>query len=233
MNNVFVVEDELTAERTPAELADWVTLKFREIAQRKGGKEAVRMRKGLCKQLVEEVYPLSIFASLRFGTPQNITLQPIIGNQQYDALITDRSSDPPRTSKLEITQAHQGEPEYLRRLMLQEQCWAPASGQIEKSGTKNTGIKLTTNLIAKRVEDLLDEQIALIRDALDRKLKKEYENDTALLIMFEDVVAFDEEDQRQELYRVVRDDLGPKAQPFSALYLASWSKRIFLTWTHN
>lgn len=233
MENVFVTQTELTAERAPGELTDWVAWKFREIAQRAGGKEAVRMRQGLCKQLVEEVYPLSIFACLRFGVSENVTLQPIIGNQNYDALVIDHSSSPPRTSKLEITQAHEGEPEYLRRLMLQEQRWAPASGQIEKSGTKNTGIKLTTNLVAKRVEDLLNEQIVLIRDALDRKLSKKYESDTSLLIMFEDVVAFDEEDQRQELYRVVRDELGPKAEPFVALYLASWSKRIFLAWTHD
>jgi hypothetical protein len=149
------------------------------------------MRKGLCKQLVEEVYPLSIFACLRFNVSQNITLQPIIGNQKYDALITDHLYNPPQTSKLEITQAHEGESEYLRRLILQEQGWAPVSGQIEKSGTKNTGIKLITNSVAKRLDDLLNEQIALIRDALYRNLNKEYENDTALLIMFEDVVSFD------------------------------------------
>ena len=233
MNNVFVTQTELTTERTPGELNDWVARKFQEIAQREGGKKAVRMRKGLCKQLVEEVYPLSIFASFRFKISQHVTLQPIIGNQKYDALIIDRSCNPPLMSKLEITQAHVGESEYLRRLMLQEQQWAPASGQIEKTGTKNTGIKLTANLVAKRVDDLLIEQIALIRDALDRKLNKDYESDTALLIMFEDVVAFDEEAQRQELYRVVRDELGPKAKPFSALYVASWSKRMFLTWAHD
>lgn len=191
------------------------------------------MRKGFCKQLVEEVYPLSIFASLRFSDANNVKFRPVIGNQKYDALITDYSVSPPRQSKLEITQAHEGETEFLRRLMLQEQRWAPASGQINKSGTKNTGIKLTPNLASKRVDDLQNEQIDLIRRALDRKLKNEYESDTALLIMFEDVVAFDEEEQRQELYRVMRDELGPKAKPFSVLYLASWSKRLFLTWTHE
>ena len=121
MNDAFVTEAELGAERSPNELTDWVARKFQEIAHRDGGKEAVRMRKGFCKQLVEEVYPLSIFASLRFSDANNVKFRPVIGNQKYDALITDYSVSPPRQSKLEITQAHEGETEFLRRLMLQEQ----------------------------------------------------------------------------------------------------------------
>lgn len=225
----LVTEEELSKERSAAELIKWVRVKFDEIAEVEGGKNAVRMREGRCKELVEEVYPLSIFASKKYGEVDDVFFTPVIGNQNYDTIVKNNGEN----YKLEITLAHEGEMEFLRRLMLKERGHAPASGQIKKTGTKNTGIKLETELVAKNVDEYLKEQIGLIRDALGRKLKKDYEAGTSLLIMFEDVVSFDEEEERKALYATVEQELGPLSNDhgFTKLYLASWSKRLFIEWS--
>jgi len=225
----LVTVEELSKVRSSAELIQWVGAKFDEIAKVEGGKDAVRMREGRCKELVEEVYPLSIFAMKKYGEVNDVLFTPVIGNQNYDAVVKSKDEN----YKLEITLAHEGEMEFLRRLMLKEKGYAPASGQIKKTGTKNTGIKVEEELAAKNVDDWLNEQIGLIREALGRKLKKDYEAGTSLLIMFEDVVSFDEEEERNALYEVVEKELGPQSNKhgFNKLYLASWSKRLFIEWS--
>lgn len=134
MENIETVltKEEITRARTVDELINWLNDKFDELKNIDGGKEAIRMRKGFCKELVEEVYPLGILASHRYLKDPNIILQPVIEDQEYDALIIDKSKEPQIIQKLEITQAHEGENQFLRRLMLHEQGHAPATGPIKK-----------------------------------------------------------------------------------------------------
>lgn len=87
----LVSEEELSIERSSPDLINWVEMKFDEIAKIEGGKNAVRMRKGKCKELVEEVYPLSIFASKKYDDRKDVYLTPVIGNQNYDSIINDGS----------------------------------------------------------------------------------------------------------------------------------------------
>ncbi|MCC5668329.1 hypothetical protein LC653_31845 [Nostoc sp. CHAB 5784] len=227
----FVTKEELMVERTPQELVEWFERKIQEITQQEGGKSAIRMREGYCKQLMEEIYPLSIFAFWQFGDKSDVTLQPVIGSQNYDVLIIDRASVPPYESKLEITLALGDE--YLKRLMLQEKGWSPISGYIEKTGTKNKDRHLTPHLGVRGLEDYLDKQINLIGQALAVKLQKEYETNTSLLIMFEDAIAFDETDIKETLYCFIKNKLETEQTQFLHLYLVSSPKRIFIKWTPN
>lgn len=227
----FVTKEELMVGRTPQELVEWFDRKIQEITQQEGGKSAIRMREGYCKQLMEEIYPLSIFASWQFSDRNDVTLQPVIGSQNYDVLITDCAFVPPHESKLEITLALGDE--YLKRFMIQKEGWSPISGYIEKTGTKNTGIHLTPRLGVRGLEDYLDKQINLISQALEGKLQKEYETNTSLLIIFEDATAFDETDIKETLYRFIENKLETEQTRFLHLYLIGSSKRIFLKWTPN
>jgi len=226
-SKVFVTEEELIVERTPQDLIDWVEKKIQKIIQQEGGKEALRMREGLCKDFIEEVYPLRILTGFQFNDRNDVKLRPVIGNQNYDVLITDYAFSPPRTSKLEITQAHEGENQFLRRLMLQQQGWSPLTGSIKKTGTKNTGIKVEGEIVARDVQDSLNNQIKLINQALHRKLQKDYESNTSLLIMFEDTIAYRVADAKEVLQSFIQDE-WTRITKFSTLYLAGWSQHIFL-----
>lgn len=232
MKKDFVTKEELMVGRTPQELVEWVDRKFQEIPQQEGGRQAILMKEGLLKQFAEEVYPLSIFAKFKFDDRNDVTLQPVIGDQNYDVLITDCSFSPPNVSKLEITQAHEGEQDYLKRVMLLEKGGTPISQPIMKTGTKNAGgieVKASRGAVYP-VEDYQNKQINLIIEALKRKIKKEYESNTSLLIFFLEQIKVNEIDVREAFYRFIEDELGSENIPFSAIYLVSSSKRIFLKW---
>jgi len=111
--------EELTKKRTPSELLSWAKWKMEQIGSTDEGEKALRLREGLAKPLMEEVYPLAIFGWRKFGNTDQILMQPIIGNQSYDAIVTDLRSKPASESYIEITQSHEGENDYLRRLVLQ------------------------------------------------------------------------------------------------------------------
>jgi len=77
MNKDFIVKCEMTIERTSQELIDWVEQKSLDISKQKFGTEALRMRKGFCKQFIEEICPLSILARLEFPSRNDVTFKPI------------------------------------------------------------------------------------------------------------------------------------------------------------
>lgn len=225
---VFVTQEELIVERTPQNLIHWVDQKLQEISQQEGGKEALRRRKGLCKYFMEEIYPIRILAEFQFAGRSDIKLQPVIGNQNYDALIKEYVSPSPHITKLEITQAYEGD-EYLERLMLQEQGWSPLNGRINKRGTKNTGIEMEAEIVVTDVQDWLNNQITLIRHALEKKAKKNYESNTSLLIMFDDTIDLLVADAKEELQNFIQNELS-RVNNFTTIYLAGRSKRIFIKW---
>lgn len=224
---MFITEEELTAKLTPQELVEWVECKFQEISQREGGKEAIRKREGLLKQFTEEIYPLSRLASFLFDGRNDVTLQLVIGNQNYDAVITDYAFSPPHENKLEITVAE--DKEYLMREMLQAEKYAPITGNIEKKGTKHTGEKYRASIDAREPEDYLNKQKEVLSQTLEKKLKKRYEPNTSLLIMFYDTgISSDERGVWEPLSSFIKDELWSKAeQQFAVLYLVGASKKIF------
>lgn len=229
----FITEDDLIIERTPQELINWFDYKLNEIQQQEGGKKALRMREGLCKKMLEELYPLRLLAEFQFANKNDIRLQLVIGNQNYDALIIDHPFSPARKNKLEITQAHEGENHFLRRLMIQEKGWAPLSGQVIKRGTQNTGISVDAPLIVRDVEDSLNTQKNLIGKALERKAKKKYDPNTSLLIMFDDLIASHVPDVKEILYQFIQSELEFKAATFSTLYLVGSSGKVCFKLPHQ
>jgi hypothetical protein len=82
----------------------------------------------------------SAFESRRIDKPDAaifFVLSSVLSNQQYDAIIATGSEE----IQLEITQAHEGESEFLRRLHLDEHGYAPATRRVHKSRVHKTGTK--------------------------------------------------------------------------------------------
>ena len=108
----FISESEVTTEYKPEALVRWFEDKYQSITQYEDEKKALRMREGLYKRFIEEIYPLKIMAELEFSGRDNIRIKWVNGNQNYDALIFDRTLS--TTTKLEITNAVD-EADYYRR----------------------------------------------------------------------------------------------------------------------
>jgi hypothetical protein len=227
MAEAFVTAEEIEKERTAEELAAWIECKIGAIAALEGGKEAIRLRRGLCKKLVEEVYAISIFATFKYSSEPLVKLLPVLGNQQYDVRVTDMRETPSRIHYLEITQAHEGEQDYLRMLELTRKGNVWASGAVVKKGTKHTGIEVTVDGSAKSMSEHMDRGTKLIKEAIERKSGGRYNSNTSLVVMFEDTIAFRDEQERHELDSFMRALLPQSNLEFDRLYVVGWSKQNF------
>lgn len=111
-------------------------------------------------------------------------------------------------------------------ILLQEKGFVSASGEIKKSGTKKTGLILEDNNMALNLDDLLKENLKLIKNAFDKKIVKTYDADTSLLIMFKNVVTFDEDHVIEQLREFVEKEICSQNDKFENIYLVSWSGEI-------
>lgn len=168
-----ISQEELTNERTPSELWDWLNSKVKQLCSTKEGLRDFRLQKGLIKQLVEEVAPLAIFGKNKFNDIDQVLLQPVIGNQNFDAIIIDRRTTPDSITHIEITQAHEGEDDYWRRCKLLKNGYVSSNAPVIK---KSQGKKFTVSIPPETtsVEEGIKNTLHRILDAIKRKANKDY-----------------------------------------------------------
>lgn len=217
MSNKAISIDELTKKRTPPELFSWVQWKREQIASTEEGERALILHEGLAKQFEEEVYPLAIFGQRKFGNTDQILIQPIIG-KGYDAVVTDLRSNPVSQSYIEITQSHEGENDYLRRLVLSRQGFV-FYGPAIKKGTKKTGLHVSIPAKAFEIREFAEGELKRIFDAARRKEAKDYPINTSLIIFFNDSLTFRQAVNDTELETFVKENILCLDLRFSTLYL--------------
>jgi hypothetical protein len=222
MHEEIITEDEITTERTPKELIDWVESKINTA-----GEKTIRLRQGLAKQLVEEVYPLAIFALKKYGETKLIHIKPLIGNQNCDAILTDNSYSPALVSYVEVTQAHEGEAEYLRALHLQEFGYVPGTGAVKKEGTKKTGLKVSVQAEAVSIDSVAESELQKIVDAIGRKEGKSYPANTCLVVKFDDGYMFRRAIDNTTIDRFMQDKILGHYLCFDEVCLVGKFKAIF------
>lgn len=218
--------EELAKRRTPRELIDWVERKMDQIGSTDEGEKALRLHEGLAKQLMEEVYPLAIFGRHKFGDTDRILLEPVIGNQSYDAIVTDLRTKPNTQSYVEITQSHEGENDYLRRLVLQKQGCIFMPSDVIKTGTKKTGLKVSVKPNVNSGE-IAENELNRIVDAAKRKAGKDYPTGTSLIIVFDDDRFFQRAMDDSNLDAFVKKHILNLDLRFSTLYLVGRRENVF------
>lgn len=88
----MITTNDLEAKRTPEELSEFVESSFELIGSDENEKKAYRLRKPPYKELLEEVWPLSIFCDLKYQD-NTVLCCPVIGNQGFDAKIENTQED--------------------------------------------------------------------------------------------------------------------------------------------
>ena len=214
--------DELTRKRTPSELLKWVEWKMDQVSSTDEGERTLRLREGLAKQLMEEVYPLAIFGSRKFGNTDQVLIQPAIGNQSYDAVVTDLRSGSSCQSYVEITQSHEGESDYLRRLVLQKQGIVFMHSPVIKTGTKATGRRVSIPVKAISAGEVAARELERILDAAKRKAGKSYPVNTWLVIVFDDDCPFQLTVNDRNLDSFVEEHILKLDLRVSTLNLVGW-----------
>ena len=217
MLSEFISIDELTKKRTPSELLSWVESKRKQIASTEEGDKSLLLHEGLAKQFEEEVYPLAIFGQHKFGSTDQILMQPIIG-KRYDAVVTDLRTKPVSQSYIEITQSHEGENDYLRRLVLSQQGFVFNAPPIKK-GTKKTGLQVSVPAKAFELSEIAEGELNRIFDAARRKESKDYPTNTSLIIFFKDDLNFRQVVDDTQLDTFVKKNILSLDLRFAALYL--------------
>ena len=222
-----ISEEDLQIPRSAADFRSFVEEAIGRMGSTREGKELIRLKKGIAKQLVEEALPLCLLCDSYFKTDPMVTVKHVLGNQNYDAIITDKRPQPAPFRYLEITQAHEGENEHLRMLALQRDGHVNVLGNVRKKGTKRTGITVEVKNEAKQHNEVLAIELERIKEAVNRKVGKPYPQNSGLLVVFDDYIAIKDEDDVAALKEVLRDG-GRKLNEFCWIGAVGWSGKIFL-----
>jgi hypothetical protein len=187
MNSLTI--EELQETRSASEFYTWVKKRIDLLAETDEGKSDLRLRKGLCKELLEELLPIGLLCNTFFNMNPMVEITPVLGNQNYDALVRDKRQEPVNFSRLEVTQAHEGEDAHLRMLYLEKHGHVSLTGKVNKQGTKKTGLDIEVENVAELHVEILSEQIKQICSAIKLKMAKNYNSGTGLLVIFVDGLA--------------------------------------------
>lgn len=226
MANKHVSQEEITTKRLPSELWDWLIQKVRQICSTKEGLRDFRLQKGYIKQLVEEVAPLAVFGKHKFGDTDQVFLQPVIGNQGYDAKVIDKRTEPVSETYVEITQAHEDEDNYWRRCQLLEKGKVFSYAPVIKTG-KGKSRKVSIPPEATPVEERVENELDRILVAATKKASIDYPASTSLIIFFDDTPPFLKVIDNKKLDSFMNRKVLSLDLRFSALYLVGSIGSIF------
>ncbi len=190
----FFTKEEFKIGRTPNEYIKWY---YEKLENRdKVLIEAMRFRKGLCKQFIEESLYLKNFLEKYEFNKSGVQLRHIIGNQSFDVEVVYSERDENSDLKfLEITDSVSDQYEYYRMKVLHEQGSVNGFGKVTKTGTKNKGLEITVadEFIS---DDERFEEMNKVIDALNKKLEKcsNYPEGTGLNIGVDDARLYKDDD---------------------------------------
>src|SRR5690349_14610534 len=170
----FLTPETLEEWHTAAEYLSWVKKLIAQVKLEPNGLERIRLRRDLAKELMCEAFPIALLADSYFEASSQVRIKLKIGNQNFDASVEDKRSTNSGVEHLEVTLAGDGEEGYLRMLALHECGQISGLGQVTKTGTRKTGVKVTvSNEMVSQLEVLAKEK-ARVANAIERKLGKPY-----------------------------------------------------------
>lgn len=219
--------DDCRRDRTPQELLDWTETKIEELGKTPDGKYALRLRRGLPKRLVEEIYPLALLATSLFGNRTDVVCRPSMGYENFDAEIIDSGTSPPTVIRIEVTVTDYDEDMSWRMEYLQKHGFVPFGGPVHRpqKGEPRSSVKVDWGE-ADDVKDVVNRRLQGIKQAVMRKSSKKYDPGTSLLVWFNAFPWFQKEPFQMQLLEFVRSAVLPLATPFSDLYLVGGTDTV-------
>lgn len=191
------------------------------------GLRKIRLRVGLAKELMQEAFPIGLFASKYFDGSAEVDISLKVGSQNYDAVVYDRRENPSGISYIEVTMASEGEADNLRMSRLHETGQVSGLGRVFKTGTKKTGQVIKVEAEAVSQEEILAKERRIISEAIERKLEKTYPAQTALLVAFDDTMAHDRADNIASIEAVL-ESFGERLYVFQVVAVVGLIERLFL-----
>lgn len=150
--------------------------------------KATRLREGDSKVFFSEIRPLALLIKYLEKTGYEIEwVQPVIGDQPFDARLGYVHLDTVIEQKLEFVEAIDGYDDKLRMEVLNRDGHVSATGSVLNAGSKHKGRpKLAVRTESILRSDNLSKIYSLIEIALRKKVRKNYETGTCLIVIFDD-----------------------------------------------
>ena len=218
-----ITKDEIETFRTPAEYVSWfdsVLTKFNRVDKYR---EAIILRKGLFKEIFEELFPLYRLLQALGEDWSDLRLRNIIGSQQYDVEVKDSGCRP--FSFIEITDTIMNYDERHRMMYFLEHGSVSLLGQVNVSGTKNTEKTIDVKSEAKESLEILGKTLEKVFEAVQKKTEKDYPDNTALLVQFDDYFGFNFKRDVDRVSKLLLELSGLSESTFSCLFLVGNSGR--------
>lgn len=224
--------DDITIPRSTSEFVKWVDDKCEEIANNVEVKKDALLHSGIYKEFYEEILPLRYFVEHAFDSSSNSICIPNLGDEDFDAVIIDKSVVPPIKQKVEITCASQNYEENLRMEFLLQNGHVSSWGPLSVTGTKKTGHKIQVESECIEHEAHLALALSSIKRAIKGKsirheTDSRYNDGHILIIAFDDWQWFSTKDH-DKTCKFIRQAITEIQLYFPAIYLIGLSGKTFL-----
>ena len=233
---MLVSQNELELKMSAREYLSSVKDIIRNVQKEDNGKEYIRLRKGLVKNLIEEALPIGYFADKHFNSDPNVFIELKVGNQKYDAIVDDRRNMPGNIKYIEVTTttvvgAANGYEDFLFRYQLHTTGHS-GTGKIKNEGSKHRGMRVKLERNGVDQSEVVAHERQTVQEAIDRKIKDEehYPENTALIISFDDTYAFDHKENQQNLQAVLnRNSANLARYNFDMVAIVGLHKGLYIS----
>ena len=178
---------DMALPRTPDDFHAWVLQKCKELNSSREAKAFARSGAILPKKFYDELFPLALFVRREYQGRTDVSIEPHLGNDNYDATITIHESFGAHTIFVEITCAKDGYDESLRMEVLAREGGVSLTGPITKSGRRGSPdrfVKVTPEA-ASHLETL-ERYLRLVEATIEAKSKARYGRSHVLLVAVDD-----------------------------------------------
>jgi hypothetical protein len=216
----MLTRQELEEPRSAADMLAWVDSTHARFNTKQLKAEA-REGKHFTNELVHEARPMALFASRYYSASPQVVISHVLGNQNYDGIVDDKRPRPDSIRYLEVTTTLKTYDDSLRMELLSKEGHVAAYGPVVAVGPRHRRIEIRAEGMAREHNSIRADHLKLILDAVERKSKKHYELNTALIIAVDDSVPFRQNRDVQTLDALANGTLVPmlKKTNFSLLAL--------------
>jgi hypothetical protein len=130
--------------------------------------------------LMGEALPLALFANRYYKASADVIIQHVLGNQNYDATVTDSRPHPEPIEYLEVTTTLMSYADSLRLELMTAQGHAPAYGSVTAVGPKHNRTAIVAESIALEHSSIVAKHLQRVHTAVSKKAGKPYQPNTAL-----------------------------------------------------
>jgi hypothetical protein len=223
----YISRDEISQSRTTKEFINWFGEKLEIL---KGHREELKkqnlLHQGLAKIFYEELFPLYRLLQHKIEEWHDVKVTCILGNQSFDVKLESNRKDIPQY--IEITQADLKENDYLRMRHFCESGSVSMTGEVSHKGTKRTGLQISVEDGFREESELNAKKKSQIEAAIKNKQKVAKRLDgTALLIYFDDYIAFSHDQDRKELSEFLDSTHNLWKDQYTRLFVVGASGKYF------